>query len=439
MPDMPRPKKQKPHPYVTMRPQPDGSVRPRFKTDDSARKLGFEDRDLKHQDGRWFTYQEGCAFGQAQQTLIRQARATGQNVTTNEIAETPKAEQSVAELWDAYTKSATFLGSAAVEGLRPASRRSYKGFIKPLHAEIIWQAPVLSLSLEFFGNEETGLYVRLIGRHGLPMANGCLAALSAAIRWGLNNGWGKRADNTPMPHPLQGMRWHKPPPRLRIATDTEISALIAAADYLTVGERTMSAVGDAVVLAFFTGQRRGDVLSLVEAGTIGDRMRLQQSKTNARVSIPFTPRLAERIRQARARRADLKLDSVHIVINENTGRAYAGETFARHFGDVRAAAVDGIIDYAATHRAQAEGRNAPAWIVAPCPSLEDFDFADLRDTAVTWYARAECTLPEIASITGHSLKSIYSILKHYLSLDEHLADNAVRKLVGYMESQGLAV
>jgi hypothetical protein len=48
-------------------------------------------------------------------------------------------------------------------------------------------------------------------------------------------------------------------------------------------------------------------------------------------------------------------------------------------------------------------------------------------------------VPEIASITGHKPASIYTILKHYLALDAELADNAVRKLVEYMEREGLAV
>jgi hypothetical protein len=69
----------------------------------------------------------------------------------------------------------------------------------------------------------------------------------------------------------------------------------------------------------------------------------------------------------------------------------------------------------------------------------DFHFQDLRDTAVTWYARAGCTVPEIAAITGHSLRSIYSILKHYLALDAHLADSAVAKLIKWMDEQGIAV
>jgi hypothetical protein len=38
-------------------------------------------------------------------------------------------------------------------------------------------------------------------------------------------------------------------------------------------------------------------------------------------------------------------------------------------------------------------------------------------------------VPEIASITGHSLKDVEDILdKHYLSRDQALAENAIEKL-----------
>ena len=40
----------------------------------------------------------------------------------------------------------------------------------------------------------------------------------------------------------------------------------------------------------------------------------------------------------------------------------------------------------------------------------DLHFHDLRGTAVTRLAEAECTLPEIASITGHSLREASSII-----------------------------
>jgi integrase len=42
--------------------------------------------------------------------------------------------------------------------------------------------------------------------------------------------------------------------------------------------------------------------------------------------------------------------------------------------------------------------------------IEGLTFNDLRGTAVTRLALAECTEPEIATITGHSLRDVRSIL-----------------------------
>jgi hypothetical protein len=56
-------------------------------------------------------------------------------------------------------------------------------------------------------------------------------------------------------------------------------------------------------------------------------------------------------------------------------------------------------------------------------------FNDLRGTAVTRLAIAGCTEAEIATITGHSLRDVRSILDaHYLHRDPVLAENAIRKL-----------
>ena len=56
-------------------------------------------------------------------------------------------------------------------------------------------------------------------------------------------------------------------------------------------------------------------------------------------------------------------------------------------------------------------------------------FHDLRGTAVTRLAIAGCTEAEIATITGHSLRSVRAILDtHYLSRDPALGDSAIRKL-----------
>jgi hypothetical protein len=54
---------------------------------------------------------------------------------------------------------------------------------------------------------------------------------------------------------------------------------------------------------------------------------------------------------------------------------------------------------------------------------------DLRGTAVTRLALAEASEAEIATITGHSLRDVRSILDaHYLSRDRALGDSAIAKL-----------
>ena len=56
-------------------------------------------------------------------------------------------------------------------------------------------------------------------------------------------------------------------------------------------------------------------------------------------------------------------------------------------------------------------------------------FHDLRGTAVTRLAIAGCTVPEISTITGHSLRGARAILDtHYLSRDQALGESAITKL-----------
>ena len=54
--------------------------------------------------------------------------------------------------------------------------------------------------------------------------------------------------------------------------------------------------------------------------------------------------------------------------------------------------------------------------------------AALRGTAVTRLAEAGCTEAEIASITGHSVKSVGAILDRYLARTKGLALSAIEKL-----------
>ena len=59
---------------------------------------------------------------------------------------------------------------------------------------------------------------------------------------------------------------------------------------------------------------------------------------------------------------------------------------------------------------------------------DDLHFHDLRGTAVSMLAEAGCTVPEICSITGHTLKSATQILELYLSRTRSLATTGIVKL-----------
>jgi integrase len=59
--------------------------------------------------------------------------------------------------------------------------------------------------------------------------------------------------------------------------------------------------------------------------------------------------------------------------------------------------------------------------------ITDLHFHDLRGTAITMLGEAGCTVPEIASITGHSFKSVETILEKYLARTKALANSAMSK------------
>jgi hypothetical protein len=73
------------------------------------------------------------------------------------------------------------------------------------------------------------------------------------------------------------------------------------------------------------------------------------------------------------------------------------------------------------------------------PAILEKKIQDLRDTAVTRLALAECDLVQISAITGHSIHSIPQILKHYLVMQPEMADAAINKLTIWLKKEGIAI
>lgn len=147
----------------------------------------------------------------------------------------------------------------------------------------------------------------------------------------------------------------------------------------------------ALVLALWTGQRQGDLLRLTWSAYDGSTIKLKQSKTGRRVVIPVGPTLRDHLTAAKRR-------AVTILTNTE-GNTWTSDGFRASWGK-------------ACDRAK----------------IEDVTFHDIRGSAVTRLALAGASVPEIASLTGHSLKDAEDILQtHYLGRDVRLAEAAMRK------------
>ena len=140
-------------------------------------------------------------------------------------------------------------------------------------------------------------------------------------------------------------------------------------------------------LALWTGQRPGDLLRLQWSAYDGSSLRFTQSKTGRRMTIPVAMPL-RKVLDAAPRR--------NLTILTNT----AGERWT------------------------ADGFRSSWRKVATRAGVQGPASGDLRGTAVTRLALSGCTVPEIASITGHSNADVSSILdQHYLASDPAIAES----------------
>ena len=147
----------------------------------------------------------------------------------------------------------------------------------------------------------------------------------------------------------------------------------------------------AMRLALDTGQRQGDLLRLPWSAFDGRAISLRQSKTGAWVEIPCTNELLAALTST-PRRSTL-------ILTNSKGKPWTPDGFRSSWGKTANAA-----------------------------GIEGVTFNDLRGTSVTRLADARCTVPQIASITGHSLKSATAILEKYLARTREQADAAIELL-----------
>ncbi|KQM21698.1 integrase [Sphingomonas sp. Leaf24] len=167
----------------------------------------------------------------------------------------------------------------------------------------------------------------------------------------------------------------------------------------------------ALRLALWTGQRQGDLLKLTWAQYDGAHIRLTQGKSirrgdtgaATRIIIPIGKPLRDALDAARTALDALPEDerpSADTILLTARGTSWTRDGFKTSWGKACAKA-----------------------------GIRDVTFHDLRGTVVTRLALAGATPPEIATVTGHSLRDVHEILdRHYLNRDLRLAQSAIGKL-----------
>lgn len=187
----------------------------------------------------------------------------------------------------------------------------------------------------------------------------------------------------------RGGRLYRSTRRDRTWTDVDVAAFEAAAPpHMRL----------AIQLALWTGQRKGDLLRLSWRDFDGVNLRFAQSKTKSRVLVPMGP-LAAVLSSQRGTGA---------ILRNSRGGAWTSDGFNTSWRKCCAKA-----------------------------GITKLTFHDLRGTAITRMALAGCTVPEIAAVTGHSLKDVEAILDmHYLGGRAELAASAMRKMVARGHADG---
>ena len=171
----------------------------------------------------------------------------------------------------------------------------------------------------------------------------------------------------------------------RVWTDDDEAAFMASAPpHLAL----------ALLLALWTGQRQGDLLALSWSNYDGARIRLRQGKTGARVVIPVGAPLRAALDAEKARNRGA------LVLLTQDGQRWTADGFRSSWRKACAKA-----------------------------SIVGLTFHDTRGTAVTRLAIEGAGAPEIATVTGLSLRDVTAILDaHYLNRDVAMAERAVGRL-----------
>lgn len=386
--------------------------RPRWEPGPGLRAKGFAGQDLKR-DGQWLDKPAAIAAALSINEKLEKGEA---------LPQSPSA-RTITALFAELRKSPKFkeeIGPIKGKGRRLADR-TRDGYVR--HLELV--EPVIGdlIAADVSPAVMEGLYEELCETRGVAMANAIMRTVKMALYYGVNK-----------------LRWfsHNPVAGIELAeldgrtvrwTPEENATFIAAADWCG-----LPAIGDGHVLGLETAANRGDVIAFPELKLDEGVYRLKRAKTGRDFFIPPTERLESRLAVMRARKAERFPNVVftHELVDFTTGAAFPAEgTRFTHQHEMVRAVASGLV-FSIENAIRILGGNAPILRnlpFTPMPSIWGKRFQDLRDTAITEMFEAGCDIARIATITGHSLKTVQDIIdKHYFVRHAGLAIDAGKRL-----------
>lgn len=283
-----------------------------------------------------------------------------------------------------YTLSEEFL-----RGLAPSTQSEYRRMLMKAESEF-GNMQIAALEDWRVRKDFLDWRERAARNSGLREADYRLSAISAMLTWAVLRG--RLSQNH-----LKGFK------RLYHSDRAEIIWLPAhIGAFMKVAPIELQ---QALLLALHTGQREGDLLRLPWSAYDGKIIRLRQGKSRRgqrlglAIEIPCTDAL-RRMLDGMERISPL-------ILSTKTGRAFKKRYFVGLWNQVMT-------------KAGLETISLP-----DMPEPVKLHFHDLRGTTVTLLSEAGCTPQQIATITGHSLKTVAQILERYLAWTRGLAEQAI--------------
>lgn len=147
-----------------------------------------------------------------------------------------------------------------------------------------------------------------------------------------------------------------------------------------------------LMLLQYTGQRPVDIINMKRSQYDGEKIELVQQKTGKLLAVSCHVNLRQMLD------ADPGRNNSFFFISSNSGKAYSDDYLSKLCRPV----LNEI-------------------------GLGHLQIRDLRRTAVVRLAEAGCEIPELTSITGHSVKTANEIIETYMPRTGKMSANAIRK------------